>query len=294
MEHIAKSLAAMILTAIATAIFTLGTCFLVAAYAVFTPSNLGMVSDLLHAGQWLRFAAGVIAIAAVCAACWGLVLRQAWIPALEVAGAFAGTLLFGIGLLMIATSEGSSSAAVVIGAVGLGIWGMLALVRAARMSFTAQRTRNSAGRVEKEQSALWLTAAAGMLILAVGFGLAAGQSFAVVITSSVLLAVGIAAICACVGICWARGYIQSATAPGVLAGLVLLTAALIVFAIASGVLYGSGATLTSIRVWPSVAYTIEFAGFGMLAAAAWVRARDLYRDRAAAGPAEDLGIAKAA
>ena len=71
MAHLARSLTAMALVVLAAGLFVLADAFLVAAYAVVTPESAGTASGLGHAGLWLQFAAGIAALAAVCAACWG-------------------------------------------------------------------------------------------------------------------------------------------------------------------------------------------------------------------------------
>ena len=78
MAHLARSLTAMALVVLAAGLFVLADAFLVAAYAVVTPESAGTASGLGHAGLWLQFAAGIAALAAVCAACWEQVLRSLW------------------------------------------------------------------------------------------------------------------------------------------------------------------------------------------------------------------------
>src|SRR5579875_2501667 len=88
--------------------------------ATLSPSSLGASSDLAQAGRWLQFLAGACALGAACAA------------------VTLGALLLVIGLLVSAASGGSSPAAAVTGAVGIGIWALLVLSRAARASLAEQ------------------------------------------------------------------------------------------------------------------------------------------------------------
>ena len=139
MEHIIKSLTPIALLVAGAVVFVLGTAFLMASDASLSPTSLGASSDLGQAGRWLQFLAGVCALAAVCSAGWELVLRSNWAAGAEIAVAALGTLLLVIGLVASAASNGSSPAGPVTGAVGIGIWALLVLSRAARASLAEQR-----------------------------------------------------------------------------------------------------------------------------------------------------------
>ncbi|HTZ30788.1 MAG TPA: hypothetical protein VMC83_42765 [Streptosporangiaceae bacterium] len=133
MEHVTKSLTPVALLVAAAVVFVLGTAFLLASDATLS-SSLGASSDLAQAGRWIQFLAGAGAMAAVCTAGWEVVVRSEWTAAAEIAAAALGTLLLMIGLLAAAASNGSSTAGPVTSAVGIGIWALLVLSRAARAS----------------------------------------------------------------------------------------------------------------------------------------------------------------
>jgi hypothetical protein len=147
-EHIIKSLTPMALLVAGAVVFVLGTAFVVASDATL-PSSVGASSDLAQAGRWLQFLGGACALGAVCAAGWELILRSEWVAAAEMGALALGALLLVIGLLASAASNGSSAAAPVAGAVGIGIWALLVLSRAARASLAEQGPAHDAARAAR-------------------------------------------------------------------------------------------------------------------------------------------------
>jgi hypothetical protein len=161
-------------------IFVLGTAFLIAADATLSPSSLGASSDLAEAARWLQFLAGACALGAVCTAGWELILRSEWVAAAEIAAVALGALLLTTGLLVSAVSNGSTPAGAVTGAVGIGIWALLVLSRAARASLAEQGPAHAARSTvpgsrggRGRQADLWLAAAIGLFVLAIGYGFTA-------------------------------------------------------------------------------------------------------------------------
>ena len=122
MEHIIKSLAPIALLVVGAVVFVLGTAFLLASDATLA-SSAGASSDLAQAGRWLEFLAAAGAMAAVCAAGWEVIVRSEWVAGAELGAAAVGTLLITVGLLASAATNGSSAAAPVTVAVGIGISG---------------------------------------------------------------------------------------------------------------------------------------------------------------------------
>jgi hypothetical protein len=294
-EHIIKSLRAITLVVVAAVVFVLGTGFLVAADATLTPASLGASSDLGQAARWLQFLAATAALAAVCAAGWQAVLRSEWVAALEIAVAAMGTLLVTIGTLAIASSNAGNPAAEVIGAVGVGIWALLVLSRAARASLAEQAAQpgqpdaasppadppsrpadarpGQAGR--SGQADLWLAAAVGLFVLAIGYGFSsAASSRGPGIAAGLLEAAGVAVLAGSVVAARGRGLLRTGPVPGVLGGLTLLAASFLAAAIVAGL---GIATLTALGVALAITAAIELAAFVALALAAWTRVRDLYR-----------------
>jgi hypothetical protein len=290
LEHIIKSLTPVALFVAGAVVFVLGTGFLIASDATLSPSSLGASSDLAQAGRWLQFLAGACVLGAVCTAGWELVLRSQWAAGAEIAAAALGTLLLTIGLLASAASDGSSPAAPVIGAVGIGIWALLVLSRAARVSLAeqgpvpgtapgtapgtqtpVQGSQGDRGR----QADLWLAAAIGLFILAIGYGFtSAAISRGPGIAAGLLEAAGVAALAWSVAVARSRGLLHSRPVPSALAGLGLLAVSFLAAAVVAGLSFG---TITALGTGLAVVTAVELAGVVALGLAAWTRVRELYR-----------------
>jgi hypothetical protein len=280
LEHIIKSLTSMALLVAGAIVFVLGTAFLIASDATLSPSSLGASSDLAQAGRWLQFLAGACALGAVCTAGWEPILRSAWIAAAEVAAVALGLLLLTTGLLVSAASNGSTPAAAVTGAVGIGIWALLVLSRAARASLVEQGPAHSARTSQggdARQADLWLAAAIGLFVLAIGYGLtAAATSRGPGIAAGVLQAAGVAALAGSVAAARSRGRLRSRPVPSVLAGLVLLAVSFLAAAIVAGLAFG---TLAALGAGLAVVTAVELAAVAVLGVTAWTQVRGLYRDQ---------------
>jgi hypothetical protein len=281
-EQIVRSLKPMALLVAGAVVFVLGTAFLLASDATLPSSYLGASSDLAQAGRWLEFLGAACALGAVCVAGWELVLRSAWIAGAEIASASVGTLLITIGLLTSAASNGSSAAAPVTGAVGIGIWALLVLARAARVSLAEQRPAHAPSQGSQggqgdrgSQAELWLAAAVGLFVLAIGYGFSsAASSRGPGIAAGLLEAIGIAVLAGTVAAARSRGLLHSHPVPAVLAGLALLTASFLADAVVAGLAFG---TLTALGAGLTVVTAVELAGIIALGVAAWTRVRELYR-----------------
>jgi len=272
MEHIITSLKPVALIVVATVVFVLGTAFLIAADATLTPSSLGASSDLAQAARWLQFLAAAVALAAVCTAGWELVLRSDWTGGLEIAAAALGTLMITIGLLASAASNGGNPAAAVITAVGIGMWALLVLSRAARASLDEGASHGAKQRGRAEP---WLVAAIGLFVLAIGFGFtSAAGSRGPGIAAGILEAAGVALLAGSLVMARERGYLRARPVPSVLAGLVLLALSFLAAAIIAGLALGS---LTALGAGLAVTAAIELAAVVVLGIAAWTRVQELYR-----------------
>jgi hypothetical protein len=284
LEHIIKSLTPMALLVAGAVVFVLGTAFLIASDATLSPSSLGASSDLAQAGRWLQFLAGACALGAVCTTGWELILRSEWVSewvaAAEVATVALGLLLLTTGLLVSAASNGSTPAAAVTGAVGIGIWALLVLSRAARASLVEQGPAHSARTNQggdARQADLWLAAAIGLFVLAIGYGLsAAATSRGPGIAAGVLQAAGVAVLAGSVAAARSRGRLRHRPVSSVLAGLVLLAVSFLAAAIVAGLAFG---TLTALGAGLAVVTAVELAAVAVLGVAAWTQVRGLYRDR---------------
>jgi len=294
LEHIIKSLKPVALFVAGAVVFVLGTAFLIASDATLSPSSLGASNDLAQAGRWLQFLAGACVLGAVCTAGWELVLRSEWAASAEVAAAAVGTLLLTIGLLASAASNGSGPAASVIGAVGIGIWALLVLSRAARVSLAEQGPTQGTAQGAAQgaapgmqttvpgiqggrgrQADLWLAAAIGLFILAIGYGFtSAASSRGPGIAAGLLEAAGVAALAWSVAAARSRGLLHSRPVSSALTGLGLLAVSFLAAAVVAGLAFG---TLSAMGTGLAVVTAVELAGVVALGLAAWTRVRELYR-----------------
>lgn len=276
MEHIIKSLTPVALLVTGIVVFVLGVAFLLASDATLaSSSSVGASSDLAQAGRWLQFVAAGCVLAAVCTAGWEVILRSAWAAAAEIAAAAVGTLLLTIGMAAFAASNGSSPSAAVTGAVGIGVWALLVLSRAARTSLAEQGPAPGAAQgAGRHQSDLWLAAAVGLFALAIGYGFtSAAGSAGPGVAAGVLQAVGVAVLAGSVVVARSRQLLNSHPVPAALAGLALLAVSFLASAVVAGLAFG---TLTALGAGLTVASAVELAAVVALGLAAWARVRELY------------------
>lgn len=290
MEHITKSLTPVALLVAAAVVFVLGTAFLLASDATLS-SSVGASSDLAQAGRWIQFLAGAAAMAAVCTAGWEVVVRSEWAAAAELAAAALGTLLLMIGLLAAAASNGSSTAGPVTSAVGIGIWALLVLSRAARASLAEggpARAPVPGSSVPGghgghggpgHQADLWLVAAVGLFVLAIGYGFTSAASEGAGIAAGILQAVGVGVLAGAMASARSRGLLRAHPVPSVIAGLVLVAVSFLAAAIVAGL---SFSTLTALGAGLTVVTAVQLAGVVVLGLAAWTRVRELYPSARAA------------
>jgi len=279
-EHITKSLTPVALLVAAAVVFVLGTAFLLASDATLS-SSVGASSDLAQAGRWIQFLAGASAMAAVCTAGWEVIVRSEWAAAAELAAAALGTLLLMIGLLTAAASNGSSTAGPVTSAVGIGIWALLVLSRAARASLAEQGAGRAVGatvlggpgRGAGHQADLWLAAAIGLFVLAIGYGFTSAASEGAGIAAGILQAAGIGVLAGSMAAARSRGLLRAHPVPSVIVGLVILAVSFLAAAIVAGLTLS---TLTALGAGLTVITAIELAGIVSLGLAAWTRLRELY------------------
>ena len=278
MERIIKSLTPMALLVAGAVVFVLGTGFLLASDATLSSSSPGASSDLGQAGRWLQFVAVVCLLSAVCTAGWEAVVHSEWAVGAEIAAAALGTLLLTIDLASYAASNGSSPAASVTGAVGIGVWALLVLSRAARASLAEQGPAQGAAVPHPgsrgRQADLWLAAAIGLFVLAIGYGFtSAAGSTGPGVAAGLLQAVGIGVLAGTVAIARSRQMLSSRPVPAVLIGLALLAVSFLAYAVVAGLDFD---TLTALGAGLTVVTAVELAAVAALGLAAWARVRELY------------------
>jgi hypothetical protein len=221
----------------------------------------------------------------VCTAGWEAILHSEWVAGAEIAAAALGTLLLTIDLAAFAASDGSSPAAAVTGAVGIGVWALLVLSRAARVSLAEQGPAYGAAQGARSavpgdgrrgrQADLWLAAAIGLFALAIGYGFtSAAASTGPGIAAGLLQAIGVAVLAGSVAVARSRQLLNSRPVLAVLTGLALLAISFLAYAIVAGLAFG---TLTALGAGLTVVTAVELAAIVALGLAAWTRVRELYR-----------------
>lgn len=283
MERIIRSLSPAALLVAAAVVFALGSAFVLASDATLSASSPGASSDLAQAGRWFQFIAVVCLFGAVCTAGWEATMGSAWVHAAEIAVAAVGTLLLTIGQGSVAANA-ASPAAPVTGAVGIGVWALLVLSRAARAALAEQGTAQGDG---KRQADLWLAAAIGVFVLAIGYAFTASGSSGPRIAAGLLEAVGAAALAGAVTAARSRGMLGSRPVPFVLIGLALLALSFLAAAIVAGLNFG---TLGALSASLTIVDAVGLAAIVLLGFAAWTQVRALYpATPRASAPTPDAG-----
>jgi hypothetical protein len=295
-ERIIKSLAPMALFVAGAVAFVLGTALVLASDATLSASSSSASGDLAEAGRWLQFVAAACFLAAVCTAGWEAVVRSEWVAGAEIAAAALGSLLLTIGLVAFAASDGSDPAGPVTVAVGIGLWALLVLSRAARAALAEQGpapdvalgvpdtgqgvpvtgqgvpVTGQGGR--GRQADLWLAAAIGLFALAIGYGLtSAGGSAGPGIAAGVLEGAGAALLAGSVAVARSRQMLTTRPVPAVLIGLALLAISFLAYAVVAGLAFG---TLAALGAGLTIVTAVELAAVVALGLAAWTRVRELY------------------
>jgi len=279
-EYITKSTTAMFLAVVAALFYVVGAACGVGAWASLTLTNTGTFTVLDHAANWLKFVAGLAAVALVSAAGWELVLRRDWKDVWEVSAGTVGTLLIAIGLLIGATSDGASAASNIVAAVGIGVWFLLVLLRAARCSLAEQR---AAGETTSRpgEARLWLAAATGLFILAVGWGFNPGiDERGIAIAAGVLIAVGIAVLFGALVAARLGPFLTSRAVPVMLVGLFAAAAGFAAYAVVAGLVFGPDVVFgnfTGLRVGLSIVQAIILVAVALLGVSAWMQIQELVR-----------------
>lgn len=279
MERIIKSLRPTAVIVAGAVVFVLGAGFLLASDATLASSTSGASSDLAQAGRWLQFVAWACLLTAVCFAGWEAIVHSEWVAGAEIAAAALGTLLLMTAMAALAASNGSSPAAAVTGAVGIGVWALLVLSRAARVSLNEQgraaRHALPGDGYRGPQADLWLAAAIGLFALAIGYGFtSASGSTGPGIAAGVLEAIGVAALAWAVVVARSRRMLGSRPVSAVLAGLALLAISFLAAAVVAGLAFG---TLTALGLGLTIVTTVELAAVAALGLAAWTQVRALYK-----------------
>lgn len=289
MNAITKSRHAMALLTGAIGFYALGTVLGIIAYATFSGDSVNSFNtfkDLGHASEWLIFVGALLALAAVCTVGWETMAARVADQQIELAAAVVATLLIAIGSLIAAASDTSTSTADVLVAIGVGIWALLALSRAARLNLAAQQTPGAGSPL----ATIWLLAAAGLLLFAVSEGFDVGPTDqGLGIAVGILEAVGFALLAWSLVSSRNRGLMASVPTGFVVWALAALVLAGLADAIVAGLVFTPHGTLKGLRIGISISYFIRLLGLVALGWAAWRRLGELVTGRPAVSAAGRSG-----
>ncbi len=274
MDEILRSRAAMVLATLGATVAVVGEILGVVGFATLDVSSPGTFTDLGHAHSWLFFAGSVLVTGAVGVATWGRIVEghaaanSGDADVLELFGATVATVLLAVGSLVSAASTGTS-AGDTVGAVGIGLWGVLALARAGRQNLAERRAAAERGG---RTSALWLAVSVGLLLLAVGSGIGfdpsnQGSSMA----SGILSATGLGFWAAATALARSSGLLPSPLVPRVVAGLSLAVTSYVAQAVVAGVVFGPTGTVTGLRIGGSIILALLGMSLAVFGSAAWAR-----------------------
>jgi hypothetical protein len=267
---IVQSRVAMALAAAAAGLYTLGSLLALLAFATLTSSSVSTFTNLGHASNWLHFAGTIFALLALCVVVRNALISQQLLPLVEVAGASVATLLVAIGALVFAASSSSTSTGGILLAIGIGLWGLVAMSRGARITMDQSAESNVNLR-----AGYWIGASVGLIILCVGAGFvydpsSKGSSIA----SGALQALGIAVLACALLMARIAGFLKGRTTPVLTTGLAIVVAFFVGTAVVAGIEF-SNPTLTGLRLSFSIVYAIGVMGFATLALAAWTQSERL-------------------
>jgi hypothetical protein len=266
-----RSKTAVVLAIVAVMFWALGNALSGLALAVF--NHYQSFLNLTTASNWLLFVAAAFALGAASSVLWHQFTSRQWSGIWEIAAATVSTLLFSIGLLVVAAqSPNGSTAANVVTAIGLGGWALLLLATAAQRALVEQ---DNPGTLK--QSGLRLAAAGSVLLLAVAQGLPNFNldQTTLAVSSAVLSALGFGGLAITISAARARNLIASTTVPYLIVALWVLVADGLAHAIAYGIVFGPSPSLNSIRIGLAIPQVIATIGFAVLAFAGLSRANEL-------------------
>ncbi|MGH9122246.1 MAG: hypothetical protein ACRDYC_09940 [Acidimicrobiales bacterium] len=282
MNAIVRSRNAMMLVAAAAALYAVGTLCALIAYATLTPSDVGSTfADLGHTSDWLHFAGAFVAFAAVCVCAWENMAARDKEVLGELPGAGLGTLLIAIGALIGAVSASAATASGIVAAIGVGAWALLALGRAARYNLADQKAPGTGAALVP----LWLVAAGGLALLAVGTGInidVTDQGTG--IASGILEALGVGLVAAALFEARSKGMLRSRPTWIAVEGLAATTLGFLAATVVAAVVFKPNPSLTGVRVGLAITYALLALGLAVLALAAWMRVGELVARGGGQGP----------
>jgi hypothetical protein len=251
------------------------------AVAFDVSGNLRAFEDLENASAWFGFTGSLVLLAGVAYVAWTSRQVTTSDQLIEVGIVGVGALLGTVASLVLAAWSSHHDSAVVLSAVGPGIWASLALSRALRLHHThLQEPTTRLSTVP-----LWLAASAGLFLTAIGTALQADFTDRnVAITAWGLGAVGWALVALALLAARTKGLLGP-TAGWTIAGLVAFVASNV--CTVTFLVFVSSGTITSVKIEGSLTETMAFVGAVLLGCAAWKRTTELVAANPPIQTAED-------
>jgi hypothetical protein len=291
MHQIVRSRNAMLLAAMGAATAVLGEVMGVIAFAILNLNSPGTFTDLGHAHDWLFFGGSLLVLGAVGLVTWERIAQNQGAThssgpeTIDLGGATVATLFIAIGALVSAASSGTTTGDTLT-AVGIGLWGFLALTRAGRQNLSDRQASSSAGI--GRLTAIWLGVAGGLILFAVGFGISFDPSSqGSSIASGIIAAIGVAIWAGAIVVARNHDLLASPHVPRVLAALGLAAASFVAEAIVAAIVFGSGGTVTELRIGGAIIEALLGLSIAVFGYTAWLRSVELpvlARRAASAGP----------
>lgn len=270
MVELTRSRVALVLFAVAAGLIAFGKALTMVGFATITLTDPAPSSSFIAAGSWVMFGGALAGLVGIGAVVWEFIVVHHEHDLWEVAAAAVATLLFALGNLVTATEVNRSSThgGLVLSAVGIGAWAVVAIVVA-----TVRSTPYGHGEDLYPSASYWLAAAAGLVLVAVAYGLPTPTigDAAPGIVSATLQVVGVAVLGSGLLAARSRGIITSPAFSIVAVALALICVALVAEAVGISIGFSSTATLTDLRVGLALPVAISAVATLVFAAAAMRR-----------------------
>ena len=284
MIELVRSRHAITMVIVAAAVGGLANIFVGVAFVIYDGTNLSSTHNLEIVGYWLGFVSTGIALVAVCYTVWEVFLARKWGRAWELSGAALATFLLVIGYLIIATEiPHYPESANILKAVGIGGWGIVVLVGAAKRALFEQ-----GASIDVRQAGLRAAGAASLLVLAVGEALpnASITQKALAITADAFAVAGIGGLLIVISYARSQMIFSARSLSFVQIGLGIFVLASMSGIISSSIIYGSTShSINTFRIGISTPIFIFAIGYLIIAWAAFKRLSELFESsRMSNGP----------
>jgi hypothetical protein len=279
----------LVLAAIAGGLVAIGEGLATIGWIVLQSTSSSTTKNLITAGAWVSFAGFFVALVAVLYRVWNVLstnqLGELW----ELGAAGLAALFMGIGSLLGATEVSSTIGSLfgvtevsstpdagshIIFAIGVAVWGIIAIAIAAANNVSEHQSLVSAhAEVVTRRSPYWLGAGGAVILLAValGFPTPSFPDGTPGVVSGSLAAVGFMVFLGVLAVARSRQLIRSSVLQILLAALGTVVLEQIARAVAYSLIFSSSAGITTVRVSEALTTGLGVLAYLLLAAVAWRR-----------------------